>query len=63
MGVIDTVLDKLAFWRRDDGPDFDVDGCFTLPGAELDDPTPDDPTPDDPACDAPATEPEPEPGD
>lgn len=28
-------LDKLFFWRSDD-PEFDVEGCFTLPGAELD---------------------------
>lgn len=28
------LLDKLFFWRRDD-PEFEVEGCFTLPGAEL----------------------------
>lgn len=37
MGVLETVLDKVMFWRRDDD-EFDVDGCFTLPGAELDGP-------------------------
>lgn len=36
MGVIDTVLDKLMFWRDD--PENDIEGCFTLPGAELDRP-------------------------
>jgi hypothetical protein len=31
-------LDKLRFWRRDDpaAPELGVEGCFTLPGAELD---------------------------
>ncbi len=29
------LLDKLLFWRNDE-PEFDVEGCFTLPGAELD---------------------------
>jgi hypothetical protein len=32
------VLEKLMFWKRDETPEhvdgFDVDGCFTLPGAE-----------------------------
>ena len=37
MSVLDTVLDKLLFWRRDDPVD-EIEGCFTLPGAELDHP-------------------------
>ena len=28
-------LDRLLFWREDDTK-FGVEGCFTLPGAELD---------------------------
>lgn len=31
------LLDKLMFWRKDDPAEFEVEGCFTLPGAELDD--------------------------
>ena len=34
MGALSNLLDKLMFWRDDD-PDYDVDGCFTLPGAEV----------------------------
>jgi hypothetical protein len=38
MGVLADVMDKLMFWR-DDAPDgfenADIDGCFTLPGAEI----------------------------
>jgi len=30
------LLDKLMFWRKDDPAAFEVEGCFTLPGAELD---------------------------
>lgn len=30
-------LDKLLFWRTDDAVD-EIAGCFTLPGAELDQP-------------------------
>lgn len=30
------LLDKLLFWRDDDAAEYEVDGCFTLPGAELD---------------------------
>ncbi len=29
------LLDKLMFWRKDDPAPFEVEGCFTLPGAEL----------------------------
>ncbi len=29
------LLDKLMFWRKDDPASFEVEGCFTLPGAEL----------------------------
>lgn len=41
MGVLTDVLDKLMFWRDDDPLDVDtdempaIDGCFTLPGAEI----------------------------
>lgn len=31
------LLDKLMFWKKDTVElDYDVEGCFTLPGAELD---------------------------
>ncbi|MEM9565787.1 MAG: hypothetical protein AAGA93_24415 [Actinomycetota bacterium] len=30
-----SLLDKLLFWRNDETPPFDVDACFTLPGAEV----------------------------
>lgn len=29
--------DKLMFWRETPVNEFEVDGCFTLPGATLDD--------------------------
>ncbi|MEL6983538.1 MAG: hypothetical protein AAFO29_14020 [Actinomycetota bacterium] len=35
-------LDKLLFWRKDDPVD-EIAGCFTLPGAELDQPVLDGP--------------------
>jgi hypothetical protein len=35
MSVLDTVMDKLFFWRRDDESTHPIEGCFTLPGAEL----------------------------
>ncbi len=38
MSILDTVLDKLLFWRGDDEPADEIEGCFTLPGAELDHP-------------------------
>ncbi len=28
------LLDKLLFWRKDDSADYEIDGCFTLPGTE-----------------------------
>lgn len=34
MGVLSKLLDKLMFWRDDD-PANEIDGCFTLPGAEI----------------------------
>ncbi len=54
MGWLDTIM----FWRKnDDEPSiehvdgFEVDGCFTLPGARLDDIAPVDGTPtDDDGC-------------
>lgn len=43
MSLLHTLRDRLFFWRKRQAPgdDLTVDGCFTLPGARLD---------DDPAC-------------
>ncbi len=52
------LLDKLLFWRSDDTPEFGVDGCFTLPGAEIgiEADTPDDRPADGDACEATAAD-------
>lgn len=43
MSLLHTLRDRLFFWRKRQAPgdELNVDGCFTLPGARLD---------DDPAC-------------
>ncbi len=51
MSLLHTLRDRLFFWRKRQAPggELDVDGCFTLPGARLDDD-------DGPACETdPAT--------
>jgi hypothetical protein len=39
MSLLHTLRDRLFFWRKRQAPADDptVDGCFTLPGARLDD--------------------------
>ncbi len=38
MSLLHTLRDRLLFWRKRQAPgDLTVDGCFTLPGARLDD--------------------------
>lgn len=39
MSLLHTLRDRLFFWRKRQAPgdDLTVDGCFTLPGARLDD--------------------------
>jgi hypothetical protein len=39
MSLLHTLRDRLFFWRKRQAPgdDLSVDGCFTLPGARLDD--------------------------
>lgn len=39
MSLLHTLRDRLFFWRKRQAPGdgLDVDGCFTLPGARLDD--------------------------
>lgn len=43
MSLLHTLRDRLFFWRKRQAPgdDLTVDGCFTLPGARLDDDGPD----------------------
>lgn len=43
MSLLHTLRDRLFFWRKRQAPgdDLTVDGCFSLPGARLDDDGPD----------------------